>query len=87
MNKNLVSSLYYVDRLYGGPEEGGWFYDAFRYIGPETDKEKFLTEEEIKTLEEDGEIQILGMQLSYIRILGEQYPKKLDGTDNYEPYS
>ena len=26
-------SVYAVDRHYGGPEEGGWYYDVYRFTG------------------------------------------------------
>lgn len=26
-------SIYGVDRCYGGPEEGGWYYDAYNFAG------------------------------------------------------
>jgi hypothetical protein len=26
-------SVYGVDRCYGGPEEGGWYYDAYQFAG------------------------------------------------------
>jgi len=30
----LKTSAYSIERAYGGPEEGGWYFDAFVYLGP-----------------------------------------------------
>ena len=85
---NPVSSLYLVYREYGGPEEGGWWYDRYEYIAPEEEASNYLGPEGMQELEQYGEVDASDRRgnASY-KILGEKYPKALDGTDNYEPYS
>lgn len=39
-------STYEVARAFGGPEEGGWWYDAFTYIDTREGKKAFNTREE-----------------------------------------
>ena len=34
-NKTCVST-YFVQRCYGGPEEGGWWYDAYEFVDSKT---------------------------------------------------
>jgi len=29
-----MKSAYKIERCYGGPEEGGWWYDNYQYLGP-----------------------------------------------------
>ena len=82
---NEVSSLYFVKQMYGGDEEGGWYYDLFQYSSPEEKiPEGFFTDEEMKTLK-GGEA--VNTPEGYFKILIEPYPKSMDGTDTYEPYS
>lgn len=51
-------NVYEVDRIYGGPEEGGWYYDAGRLITsrqvPEADAERVRAELEEKYSEGTG---------------------------------
>ena len=28
----VLVGVYHVDRSYGGPEEGGWFFDAWQHV-------------------------------------------------------
>ena len=28
----LLVGVYHVDRCYGGPEEGGWYFDAWQHV-------------------------------------------------------
>jgi hypothetical protein len=28
----VLVGVYHVDRCYGGPEEGGWFFDAWQHV-------------------------------------------------------
>ena len=90
LNENEgVRSVYYIDRAYGGPEEGGWWYDVYEYICPVGDIEYQFTPEEAETLN-SGEMvydnSSVGGGAGY-RIMDEKHPKELDGTDTYEPYS
>lgn len=31
-SKRVIVSVYRVCRCYGGPEEGGWYYDAYEHL-------------------------------------------------------
>ncbi len=44
-SKPIYVSLYEVDRCYGGPEEGGWWYDAYHLLSTK----KFFDAEEAQT--------------------------------------
>ena len=87
---NKVRSVYYVKRAYGGPEEGGRYYDVYEYVCPEEDIEaEGFSPEEAETLRNNDPIYdntSVGGSAQY-RIVTERYPKELDGTDTYEPYS
>jgi hypothetical protein len=87
---NGVRSVYYVKRAYGGPEEGGRYYDVYEYVCPEEDIEaEGFSSEEAETLRNNDPVYdntSVGGSAEY-RIVTEKYPKELDGTDTYEPYS
>ena len=44
MKKRYWAVVYEVDRIYGGPEEGGWWYDA----GTLVKSKEFKSEDEAK---------------------------------------
>jgi hypothetical protein len=86
---NNVASVYYISRAYAGPEEGGRYYDVYEYVCPAEDIDKEFSPEEAKTLKDNEPIYdntSVGGSAEY-RIVYEEYPKQLDGTDTYEPYS
>lgn len=88
MENGIIRSLYLVFSEYGGPEEGGWWYDRFEYVAPEADVAKYLNPQEMQELHEFGEVDVyIGRRIASYKILGEIYPKAFDGIDNYEPWS
>ena len=87
MVSGIIGSLYLVYSEYGGPEEGGWYYNRYEYVAPEEDIAKHLNPQEIQELREFGEVDVyIGRRTASYQILGESYPKALDGTDNYQPW-
>lgn len=44
----IYVSLYEIERCYGGPEEGGWWYDSYQLISTK----KFFDEEEAHKFQE-----------------------------------
>ncbi len=82
-----VKSIYFLKPKYGGPEEGGWWYDVYEYVCPEEDIDNEFSPEEAEELRSKGYLDVDGRYNGRYIITTEEYPKKLDGTDTYEPYS
>lgn len=87
MVTEIIESLYLVFSEYGGPEEGGWWYDRYQYVAPKKDVAKHLNPQEIEELEQRGKVDVyMGRLKPSYQILAESYPKEMDGSDNYEPW-
>lgn len=82
--KPVYVSLYEVERAYGGPEEGGWWYDQWTLISTK----KFFDEEEANAFASklNGEVEASGVNeenLSSSRGM-DKYPDPSGGDPAYE---
>lgn len=89
----LYVNVYISDRAYGGPEEGGWYYDTWEYvpsesvIGTSEDDAERLREEKQKWADEENKT-----RRGPSSVLSEGHYKVRHETgpgasgDNYSPY-